>query len=79
MTPDTKLEKGDIVQMNPTTTRSKAFAACLAIVDEPKAFGAQVYVQGLGEKLDQMGGQAYYRARWEEMELTGGKAPWLTD
>ena len=52
------------------------FAACLMVVTEPKSWGAQGYVQGLGENGKQVG-QAYYRATWEEMEATGGKAPWV--
>lgn len=74
---DTKLEAGDIVQLSPDVG-NKAFACCFMVVSEPKAFGAQGYVQGLGESRDKpSGGQAYYRAKWEEMELTGGKAVWV--
>ena len=51
------------------------FAACLFVVSEAKAFGAQGYVQGLGEN-GEPGGQAYYRASWNELEETGGKVPW---
>ena len=47
------------------------------VVTEPKAFGAQGYVQALGEARDAPGGQAYYRATWAEMEETGGFAPWV--
>jgi len=32
-------------------------------------------VQGLGQD-DKPAGQAYYRAQWEEMERTGGAAPY---
>jgi len=67
---------GDIVQLNPVKCRNPMFAACMMVVTEPKAWGAQGYVQGLGEKGKQVG-QAYYRATWEEIELTGGKAPWV--
>lgn len=67
---------GDIVQLHPEKCRNQMFAACLMVVTEPKSWGAQGYVQGLGENGKQVG-QAYYRATWEEMERTGGKAPWV--
>lgn len=35
------------------------------LVTEPKSWGAQGFVQVPGK------GQAYYRAKWEEMELIG--------
>jgi hypothetical protein len=71
------LEQGDIMQLSPFDTRNKAFAGCLFIVSEPKAFGAQGYVQGLGDDRETPAGQAYYRAHWDEMEPTGGKAVWV--
>lgn len=70
------IAKGDIVQLNPETTRNRMFAGCLMVVTEPKNFGAQGFVQALGEN-GEPGGQAYYRARWEELEQTGGKAQWV--
>lgn len=73
------LQPGDIVQLSPEDTRNLAFAGCLMIVSEPKDFGAQGYVQALGEARDAIGGQAYYRATWAEMEPTGGRAPWVID
>lgn len=72
------ISTGDIVQLNPETTRNRMFAGCLMIVTEPKSFGAQGFVQALGEN-GEPGGQAYYRARWEELEQTGGKAQWVPD
>lgn len=73
------LEKNQVVQLNPTTIRNKAFAGCLAVVSEVKDFGAQVYVQGLGTR-EEMGGQAYYRATWEEMSpLLDDKAQWVIE
>lgn len=71
------LQRGEIVQLIPGQTRNEAFSGCLMVVTEPKAFGAQGYVQGLGEAGDASGGQAYYRATWAEMEETGGFAPWV--
>ena len=72
-----ELKKGEIVQLSPTETKNKAFAGCLAVVDEPKAFGAQIYIQGLGQTRDESGGVAYYRARWEEMEPVFASAYWV--
>ena len=70
------LKVGDIVQLNPETCRNRMFAGCLMTVSEPKSWGAQGYVQALGQD-GKPGGQAYYRAKWEEMERTGGVAPYL--
>lgn len=72
-----ELKIGEIVQLSPETCKNPMFRACLMVISEPKAFGAQGYVQALGEHQGP-GGQAYYRAGWEEMEQTGGHAPWLT-
>ena len=69
------LTKGQLVQLNPETVKNKMFAACIMVVTEPKSFGAQGYVQGLGEN-GEPGGQAYYRATWEEMEIVG-VAEWV--
>ena len=72
-----ELKIAEIVQLVPGETRNEAFSGCLMVVTEPKSWGAQGYVQGLGEARDAPGGQAYYRAKWEEMEPTGGFAPWV--
>lgn len=74
MKPGTILEPGDVVQLDPDACRNRMFAACMMTITEPKAFGAQGFVQALGEN-GEMGGRAYYRAQWEEMELVG-KAVW---
>lgn len=71
------LFEGSIIQLNPETTRNRAFAGCLMTITEVKSWGAQGYVQALGDSLDESGGQAYYRAKWEEMEMTGGCAIWV--
>ena len=73
------LQPGDIVQLDPDECRNQAFAGCLMTVTEPKPWGAQGYVQALGEARDAPGGQAYYRAKWDEMQPTGGKSVWLID
>lgn len=71
-----ELIKGMIVQLNPESTRNRMFAGCFMTVTEPKAFGAQGYVQSLGEN-GEPGGLAYYRANWDEMELAGS-AVWVS-
>jgi hypothetical protein len=65
---------GELVQLNPETCRNRMFAGAIMTVTEPKPWGAQGYVQALGVD-ENPGGQAYYRAHWEEMEKTGGQAP----
>ena len=70
-----ELKVGEIMQLNPEM-KNRAFAGCLFVVSEPKSFGAQGYVQALGIR-DEIGGQAYLRPSWEDMEPTGGMAPWL--
>lgn len=74
------LKEGDIMQLSPEKgiCKNPMFAGCMLIVTEPKSFGAQGYVQGLGEN-NKPAGQAYYRACWEETERTGGMAVWLAE
>ena len=71
MNPVDEMDEGTIVQLNPHTTHNRMFAGCLMIVTELKPWGAQGYVQALG-KDGKPGGQAYYRAIWEEMEELEG-------
>lgn len=66
------IEQNMVVQLAPTVANKK-FAGCFMVVDEPKTFGAQGYVQIPGQ------GQAYYRANWEEMELIGRAVFILSD
>lgn len=74
---ETPLRIGQVVQLNPETTRNPMFAACLLVVTEPKAFGAQGFVQMTG-KDGKPGGQAYYRATWEEIaRLTGDEVVFI--
>jgi hypothetical protein len=68
------LYEGDLVQLSPETCRNPMFRACIMVVTELKPWGAQGYIQGIGED-EQQGGQYFYRAKWEEMETTGGEAP----
>lgn len=71
------LQKGDLVQLNPGTVKNPMFAGCIMVITEPKSFGAQGYVQGLGEN-GKAAGQAYYRATWEEMVFVGW-APFVAE
>lgn len=70
------LSAGEIVQLNPETCANPMFAGCMMTVTEPKTWGAQGYVQ-MGGTDGKPGGQAYYRAEWEEIERTGGMAPFI--
>lgn len=66
------LNASDLVQLDPGKVGNPLFAGCVMVVTEPKPWGAQGYVQAPG------GGQAYYRAKHEEMELVG-RAVWVAD
>lgn len=70
-----QLKAGDVVQLNPDTCKNPMLAACFMVVTEPKTFGAQGYVQATGEN-GEPGGQTYYRATFDEMELCG-RAEWV--
>lgn len=70
------LEINDIVQLDPEKCRNPMFAACFMVITELKPWGAQGYVQALG-KNGKRGGQAYYRANFDEM-VKVGKAHWVT-
>lgn len=76
MNPNTPLREGQIVQLHPDLCGNPMFGACLMVVTEPKPWGAQGYVQSLGEK-NKRGLRAYYRATWGEMESTGGAVHWI--
>ena len=64
-----ELKKNMVVQLSPEC-RNPAFACCFMVVTEPKSWGCQGFVQGLGTR-EEPGGQAFYRANWEEMEYVG--------
>ena len=66
----------EIVQLSPETGSNPMFFGCLMVVSEPKPWGAQGYVQSLGQD-EKPGGQAYYRVKWDDMEPTGGMAAWV--
>jgi len=67
----TPLRNGQVIQLHPEKTKNRMFAGCLMVVTEPKHWGAQGFVQMTGT-YGKPGGQAYYRAGWDEIErLTG--------
>ena len=75
---ESDLKPGDIVQLSPESVGRKAFAGCFMVVTKVKKWGAQGYIQPVGERLDAPAfGVCFYRARWEEMEPTGGTAMWM--
>ena len=67
-----------LVQLNPELVGNKAFAGCIMVVTDVYEWGAQGYVQALGETRDIPGGRAYYRAQWPEMEFVG-TAVWVAE
>jgi hypothetical protein len=71
------LEQGMVVQLSPKHVRNPVFAACFMIVTDPKSWGAQGYIQMTGTD-GEPGGQAYYRATWDEMDAIG-IAVWIAD
>lgn len=73
-----KLEPGDVVQLDPLKHLGPSdgfFAGCFMYVNEVKSWGAVgfVFVPGNRGRAPE---RAYYRAKWEEMEIIG-KAVWL--
>lgn len=66
---------GSIVQLHPYELGNPMFGACFMVVTELKSWGVQGFVQALGSN-GEPGGQAYYRAKWEEFEPTGGTVVW---
>lgn len=75
MAPDSTMKRGTLVQLSPDACRNPMLASCFMVVTEPKSFGAQGYVQCTGDEGN-AGGQAYYRAQWDEMEIVG-HAEWV--
>ena len=69
-----ELKVGNIVQINPTVHKG-FFPGCFMVVTEPKAFGAQGYI-ATPRSRDEPPAMAYYRAKWDEMELVG-HAEWI--
>ena len=63
----TQLVKGDIVQFN-NRTKNPVFIKALAVIDEVKPWGANVFVNCLDK------GKVYYRASFAEIDFIG-KSP----
>lgn len=63
-----ELVVGDVVQIR-ADKDDGVFGGALIIVTEPKSWGAQGGVHGLGK------GIAYYRCKFEDMEYVG-RATW---
>lgn len=71
-----QLKIGDIVMIKPSF-KTPCFRGCLLVVTEPKDFGCQGYIQGVGETFKEEAGQFYLRPAWDDFEVTGGVAPWV--
>jgi len=68
------LKIGDVVQIDPQLDNC-FFRGCFMIVTEPKSWGAQGFIAMPG-KRDEMPGRAYFRCKFENMELVG-RATWV--
>lgn len=64
-----QLQKADVVQLN-ENCKNPMLRFCFMTVTEPKSFGAMGFIQCTGEN-QQVGGRAYYRAGFDEMDLIG--------
>ncbi len=71
----TKIEEGDIVQIDPESDGK--FAACLMVVTEVKNWGLQGYVTVPGSIVGGSGA-AYYRVNHDNY-VKVGVAKWLRD
>ena len=69
-----ELEIGDVVQISPEVENC-FFGGCFMLVTEPKSWGAQGFVAMPGSR-GEMPGRAFYRAKWDEMEVVG-RATWV--
>lgn len=65
-----------VVQLAPDAG-NPMLAYCMMVITEVKPWGCQGYVQATGTNGEH-GGQAYYRAKWEEMEFVG-QAVWVAE
>ena len=68
------VEEYDIVQLSPTSTGNKWFSGCLLVVTDVYEWGVQGYVVTLNDP--EKPGVPYYRAKWSEIEHTGGRVCW---
>lgn len=63
------LEKGDVVQIDPSTIPNKRLGTSMMVVTCVKPWGAEGYISFPG-------GVVYCGARWEDMDYVG-KAVWF--
>ena len=73
--PTGQVEPDDLVQLDPEKCGNPMLAGCIMVVTEVKAWGVQGYVQACGQE-GKPGGQAYYRAKWDEVQKVG-RAYWV--
>ena len=67
----------NVVQIDPQNKTNPMFGGCFLIITEVKDWGVMGYVQSLGEDM-KIGGQAYIRLKWEDIEPVG-EATWMLD
>lgn len=70
---DPRVKKGSVVQIDPSV--EGFFPACFMTVTEVKEWGCQGYFQPFRTKDEPNPGQAYYRAKWQDIEYVG-EAVW---
>lgn len=75
MTLGNQIETGMVVILRPDNCRNNMLKGCMFTITEIKTWGCQGYVQATG-KDEEMGGQVYYRANWDEMDFVGFN-PWM--
>jgi len=75
MNQSSRIAKGSVVQLSPEDCGNPMFGGCFLLVDEVRTWGVIGFVQALGENGCR-GGQAWYRAKWEEFEYCG-EAQWV--
>lgn len=68
----TSLQIGDVVQIRGD---HELFAGCFMLVTEPKPWGAQGFVS-MPTARGELPGRAYFRPKFEDMELIG-RAVWV--
>lgn len=72
-----ELKPGMLVQIDPES--DPIFGGHFMVITEPKSFGAQGYCPAFGRREGEEtipGGFAYYRCRFENMEIVG-RAEWV--
>ena len=77
MQADPNIKTGTVVQIDPEHHLNKLgfFAGCFMVVTSVRGWGCQGYI-AMPTERGKMPGMAYYRAKWDEIEVIG-KAEWL--